>query len=267
MGNAWILDLKSRRVVWELSAAATERGRRSTRVFNGTVRLPAGTYEAFYSAFPTSTGATTRATPTRAQRFHELARRRGLRRVPADRSRQRAGRSPAPTPSARGTSSRTARSSTCAATAARNSCRPASASSRPTELDIYAEGEAREDNEFDTGWIVNADTHEKIWKLTWRDSAAAGGAEKNRMAHISKTLPAGRYAAFYATDDSHDPEPVELRAAARSARLGLRVRCSADAGARAPRSRPSPTSTSRRRHDRRADQGRRPRVARRAASR
>ena len=41
MGNAWILDLKSRRVVWELSGASTERGRRSTRAFNGTVRLPA----------------------------------------------------------------------------------------------------------------------------------------------------------------------------------------------------------------------------------
>src|SRR3954471_22197374 len=31
MGNAWILDLKSRAVVWELSAASTERGTRSTR--------------------------------------------------------------------------------------------------------------------------------------------------------------------------------------------------------------------------------------------
>jgi hypothetical protein len=52
MGNAWILDLKSRRVVWELSAATTERGRRNTRAFAGAVRLPAGTYEAFYSPFP-----------------------------------------------------------------------------------------------------------------------------------------------------------------------------------------------------------------------
>ena len=56
MGNAWILDLKSRRVVWELSAASTERGRRNTRAFAGTVRLPAGTYEAFYAPFPSMYG-------------------------------------------------------------------------------------------------------------------------------------------------------------------------------------------------------------------
>jgi len=75
---------------------------------------------------------------------------------------------------------------------------------RPTEVDLYVEGEAREDTEFDTGWIINADTHAKIYRMTWRDSAPAGGAEKNRMAHVTRTLPAGRYAAFYATDDSHD---------------------------------------------------------------
>src|SRR3954462_8342466 len=28
MGNAWIFDLKARRVVWELSASSTQRGRR-----------------------------------------------------------------------------------------------------------------------------------------------------------------------------------------------------------------------------------------------
>jgi hypothetical protein len=76
---------------------------------------------------------------------------------------------------------------------------------RPTSLDVYAVGEAREDGEFDTGWIFNADTHEKVWRLTFRDSAPAGGAQKNRVARIARTLPAGRYAAFYATDDSHDP--------------------------------------------------------------
>ena len=65
MGNAWILDLKSRRVVWELSAASTERGRRSTRAFTGTVQLPAGNYEAFYSAFPNIYWTDENGTPTR----------------------------------------------------------------------------------------------------------------------------------------------------------------------------------------------------------
>ena len=43
-----------------------------------------------------------------------------------------------------------------------------------------------------------------MWRLSWRESAPAGGAPKNRFARVRKTLPAGRYAALYATDDSHD---------------------------------------------------------------
>ncbi len=76
---------------------------------------------------------------------------------------------------------------------------------RPTEVEWYAEGELRADAEFDSGWIIDADTREVVWKLTWRLSAPAGGAQKNRFARIARTLPPGRYAAIYATDDSHDP--------------------------------------------------------------
>src|SRR4029079_8465159 len=32
-GNAWILDLRTRKVAWELSESATERGGHDTRVF------------------------------------------------------------------------------------------------------------------------------------------------------------------------------------------------------------------------------------------
>jgi hypothetical protein len=102
----------------------------------------------------------------------------------------------------------------------------------PAQVEIYAEGEAREESEFDAGWIVNADTHEKIWKLTWRDSAPAGGAQKNRMARLSRTLPAGRYAAFYATDDSHDPSEWNAAPPHDPLGWGLLIRVP-DAGARA----------------------------------
>src|SRR3954468_2832846 len=69
MGNAWILDLSTRKVVWELSGAATHRGRRSLRTFDGPVHLPAGTYEAFYSAFPTVYWTDEDGSQTSAQRF------------------------------------------------------------------------------------------------------------------------------------------------------------------------------------------------------
>ena len=51
-GNAWILDLTTRKVVWELSTASSTSGSPTARVFNGSVRLPEGSYAAYYAAFP-----------------------------------------------------------------------------------------------------------------------------------------------------------------------------------------------------------------------
>jgi hypothetical protein len=203
MGNAWILDLKNRRVVWELSAASTERGRRNTRAFAGAVRLPAGTYEAFYSPFPNMYWTDGKGDASTTQRFLNWLADEGfdefrmtirgnaqvLRGAEAERARHEFESGAIVTLRGDG---------------GRKFLESGFILSRPTEVEIYAAGEAREDGDFDAGWIVNAETREKIWKLTWRASAPAGGAEKNRMARLSKTLPAGRYAAFYATDDSHD---------------------------------------------------------------
>ena len=103
---------------------------------------------------------------------------------------------------------------------------------KPTEVEIRAAGEAREDGEFDYGWIINADTRAKVWKLTWRDSMPAGGADKNREAVVTRTLPAGRYAAFYATDDTHDPSEWNAPPPHDPDAWGLTVTVK-DAGARA----------------------------------
>src|SRR6266513_5537705 len=45
-GNAWIIDLQSRTVVWELSESTTPQGARGLREFKGGVPLPAGSYTA-----------------------------------------------------------------------------------------------------------------------------------------------------------------------------------------------------------------------------
>ena len=204
MGNAWMLDLKTRKVVWELSTASTERGRRGSRVFDGSVRLPPGTYEAFYAAFPIRYWTDDSGDTNSAQRFMNwladsgfddfkltvTGNAQGLAGAGAERARREF--EDGAVVALRGSGSQ-------------KYLQAGFSIDRTTDVDIYAEGEAREDSEFDSGWIVNADTHEKVWKLTWRDSAHAGGADKNRIAHLVNTLPAGRYAAFYATDDSHDP--------------------------------------------------------------
>ena len=231
MGNAWILDLKSRRVVWELRTSTTERGRRATRRFDGTVRLPAGTYEAFYAAFPEWALSNADGKTNAGQRFlnwlHDAglddfrltvnADHRLLAGAEAERARRDIDNGAVVTLRGDGVS---------------KYLQAGFALERATEVEIHAAGEVREDGEFDAAWIINADTRAPVWKLTWRDSAPAGGAAKNRMNRFTKLLPAGRYAAFYATDDSHDPTAWNSPPPHDPHAWGVTVRV-ADAGARA----------------------------------
>ena len=202
MGNAWILDTRSRRVVWELSTAQTSRGHRSTRVFSGPVRLAPGSYEAFYASF-LNTWNTGDEEPGAGQRLVNWLTDQGLEEFKLT----ILGNAQALAEADAGRARREVDSGAIVALRGDDGERFLQAGfvlERPTELELYATGEARENAEFDSGWIVNADTRETVWKLSWRESAPAGGARKNRMARVRKTLPAGRYAALYSTDDSHD---------------------------------------------------------------
>ena len=201
-GNAWILDLKTRKVMWELSAAPTSAGRGGARVFNGSVKLPEGSYVAYYASYPD--GEYWSESDKKSDRqwhwfgdqpvdqFKIVVRGAGQRLAAADLDRIRQASAGAAIVSLQGSG-------------AERFQQAGFVLSKPTDIAVAALGEAREDGEFDYGWIINADTRAKVWKLTWRDSVPAGGAAKNRAATFTRTLPAGRYAAFYATDDSHDP--------------------------------------------------------------
>ncbi len=199
-GNAWILDVSSRKVVWELSASTTTRGGNNTREFKGPVRLPAGSYTAYYASFPDGDYWSDENGKNKSERkwhwygdepvqtFKLVIRGNGRALV------EKPAQAPSPT--------------TVVALRADSHEQLAESGfvlTRPTEIDISSAGEARSDGEFDFGWIINADTRATVWRFSWRDSQPAGGAAKNRVVRTSKTLPAGRYAAFYATDDSHDP--------------------------------------------------------------
>jgi hypothetical protein len=229
-GNAWILDLKSRKVVWELSAASTSRESRGTREFTGAVKLPAGSYAAYYSSFPDGEYWSDEDKSGADRKWHWfgdqpidafklVVRGSGQRLSPADVDRLRQSTAAAAIVSLRGTESQQYQQTGFVL-------------SKPTEVEIYAVGEVREDGEFDSGWIINADTRARVWKLTWRDSSAAGGAEKNRVARLTRTLPAGRYAAFYATDDSHDPSGWNAQPPSDVESWGLTINV-ADSAARA----------------------------------
>ncbi len=73
----------------------------------------------------------------------------------------------------------------------------------PVKLKLYAIGEAREDGKYDFGWIKNIKTREKVWELTYRESDPAGGARKNRFTETEIELNPGLYEVAFVTDDSH----------------------------------------------------------------
>ncbi len=92
------------------------------------------------------------------------------------------------------------------------------------DLEVYGIGEYSEwtDVAVDWGWIIDARTRKRVWEMDRWNTDWAGGAEKNRYARETITLPAGTYMACYATDDSHtyddwndnppyDPEAWGLR--------------------------------------------------------
>lgn len=221
-GNAWILDLQSRTVVWQLSDAQTTTASRGLRQFKGTVRLPAGSYTAYYASFPDgeywSDDNAKRKNDRKwhwfgddpVESFKFVVHGKGQVLSPAETDRLRASNAALTVVSLRGNFHEQFEEAGFVL-------------ARPTEVQISAEGEAREDGEFDFGWIINADTHASVWRFTWRDSQPAGGAPKNRRLTTSLRLPAGRYAAFYATDDSHDPSEWNAQPPADPDAWGLTV--------------------------------------------
>ena len=76
---------------------------------------------------------------------------------------------------------------------------------RESELHLVCLGEYSEgSDEFaDFGAIQDASTGDVVWEMEERSTIHAGGGSKNRMFEGAIALPAGRYIAFYTTDDSH----------------------------------------------------------------
>lgn len=211
---AWILDARTREVVWDLRGSEAQRDRNGRRRFAGTVRLAAGIYEAHYGAYPTdwtdrsdepldelALTITGSGRPATAQEL--LAAVRGFK-----------------------------ASAIATLVPDRNGlARYAFTLARPTEVEFYAVGEGRQDGNADYGWIINADTRVRVWELSYATSEPAGGAPKNRMVRETLRLPAGRYVASFVSDDSHDPSAWNAMPAFDPEFWGLTLRI-ADAAAR-----------------------------------
>ncbi len=221
--NAWILDAQTREVVWEMKEANTKPRDRVLRDFEGTVSLPAGTYEVYYSSFSYSGDGFRVNNLGKAMTYlyDSLFERDDRRRRDGDwedynwdeyrREYEELGIT------IKGNGKRLDEQALRAFVETQKSDAVISMSAlwddeykrqgfileQPTELSLYAIGEARYESDFDYGWIINTKTREKVWKFTYDNSKPAGGAEKNRRFKGNVKLPAGTYAAIFVTDDSH----------------------------------------------------------------
>ena len=210
---AWIIDARTRDVVWDVRSAQTRRESNGLRRFSGTVRLPAGTYEAHYASYAASTISFNGDFNLSLEDIVRLGRRakyggpyveNGLYKEFAFRI----------TGNGRRASSEeleTARSAFTGSAIVRivshpnESARQGFEITRPTDVEVYSIGELSIDKEYDYGWIMNADTHKRVWVMSYVDTDPAGGSAKNRVAHETIRLNPGRYVAYFVSDESHNP--------------------------------------------------------------
>ncbi|HEX3928403.1 MAG TPA: hypothetical protein VHW65_10430 [Gemmatimonadales bacterium] len=201
---AWILNARTRAVVWDLRKVHTESARHSLRHFAGSVVLPAGLYELHYGSFVGSSESTTRKNGVTTTTwsgpyvddgsFHEFhIDLRGAARAPRSDEVADAHKAADGTIVAalhpRGPSAVT---------------KVAFSLARSAIVELSATGEIRGDPS-DYAWLLDANARHVLWRMTSENTLPAGGAAKNRKAHQTFTLTAGTYVVYFITDDSHDP--------------------------------------------------------------
>lgn len=237
---AWIVDARTRAVVWDMRAVDTRRESNGLRRFSGPVRLPPGTYEAHVASYPAYSISFDGDMNLSLEDIVRLGRRakyggpyveKGLYKEFGLRI-SGAGRAASADELAAAQGAYTA-SAIARIVADRNeSARKGFEITRPTEVEIYAVGELTTDGELDYGWIINADTHQRVWVMSYVDTDPAGGSAKNRVAHEKIRLKPGRYVAYFASDDSHYPDDWNRMPPADPEFWGLTLRV-ADPAARA----------------------------------
>ncbi len=211
---AWILDARTRAVVWDLRAVETRRESNGLRRFSGSVRLPAGVYEAHYASYAAASVSFQGAESYNLGDLVRLARRAKYGGPYVENG---AYKEFALTVA--GAGQKASDEQLDEARAAFNASaiaivRPEHNGTerrgfelvRPTAVEVYAVGELRRGDAFDYGWIMNADTRKRVWTMTDDNTDPAGGASKNRVAHETLRLQPGRYVAYFAADDSHEPD-------------------------------------------------------------
>jgi hypothetical protein len=207
VSDAWILDSRSREVVWELSEAERTKRRSKIAEYEDKFNLPAGEYELYFATFPASWGNNLNILNVFKLAFDGTHRWHDLDDyvddleivVSAD----------------NGTSGGNNRLSRVEQLLTANTIAAIIGTGddaeqiesfeleRDMKVNIYAIGEAKRKETYDGAWLEELSTGKRVWEFRYRDTRPAGGAKKNRVARETLDLEAGRYALYYMTDDSH----------------------------------------------------------------
>lgn len=204
VSNAWILDADNRDVVWELTDANSKWRDRKIREYKDSVTLPRGNYEVYYANYPTfhnddGWSFSRFFFRDRDKDYYDEVFEEFMISVTGN------GSSISTNDILDGQASLKEKAIVNLTTERDDQyLKQGFKLSRDMDVIVYCVGEAR-DGSFDYGWIINSETRKHVWKFDYRDTDYAGGGEKNRMIKETISLPAGTYAAFYVTDDSHSP--------------------------------------------------------------
>jgi len=207
----WILNAWNRKLVWRMTVDNTvrEKGTRFNRRFSGTLTLPPGKYEVYFSAMSPHYGIINDGFFSLGRLLNKLLRGGDWFDEDEDRWFIRID----------GVDEVLDRESLIKYHKARKAEAVVSITNlqnsdfrqegfrlkKAGKFEIYAIGEGIEDEIFDYGWIIDASTSEKIWESLAEEGEYAGGALKNRMWKKTMVLKPGDYWVYFAMDDSHSP--------------------------------------------------------------
>jgi hypothetical protein len=185
----WIVDATNHRTVWTMDYSDTYRagGGSKNRISDEVIHLPAGSYLANYT---TDVGHSFGNWNTAAPDNPELW---GITVLPVDGN-------------VEATSSYDPRDnviSRIVRVGDGQTRRQTFSLDESTTISVYSLGEGSGGEMDDYASIQRADDHSSVWTMTYGDTEWAGGAQKNRMATESLTLPAGDYLLRYESDGSH----------------------------------------------------------------
>ncbi|MCH7620259.1 MAG: hypothetical protein IH880_10920, partial [Candidatus Marinimicrobia bacterium] len=220
LGNAWILDSKTRDVVWDLADTRSRSRKRGLIEFSDEISLPKGSYEVYFASYPIRS-----LTDVNIEDLKDLGEiigslfkgwfrgdRNSYRKDVLDLYRDFKivvtgnGESVDRDDIYAYHDKYKSESLVWISGYKKNTLKNFGLIANKTvELDVYSIGEVMSDGKYDYGWIYDLDSREKVWELSYRRSEAAGGAKKNRMNKSRVRLEKGRYVVSYATDASHSP--------------------------------------------------------------